>query len=241
MHVIIRLGNGDYYVSAVFGVYNAAKNKASDTGHSLYYIVFDQNKQKLVKKYLYDQKALKGKGHLLHLMVLDLNYTREHWNLDEDGYGCVEFLNKDDIEKYLSGQALPDDILSQCRAIDDSFEYQEWNEIKTAEDVEQLDAVSWGFHDASIDRIEQRTDGSLYVLFNGLWGCDIEVVFKDEVSYCTESRNPETSDPYWFGSTILFDGEFKILIDDEDLTLEDISDGYCWFKAKKMSYHVIPH
>ena len=34
--------------------------------------------------------------------------------------------------------------------------------------------------------------------------------------------------------------EYKILMDEENLTPADISEGYRWFKAKKMRYRVIP-
>jgi len=30
------------------------------------------------------------------------------------------------------------------------------------------------------------------------------------------------------------------LIDEEDMDINDISDGYCWFKAKSVRYHLIP-
>lgn len=240
MHAIIRMGNGEYYISAVFGVYKDTNCKESLVGYTVYYIVFDQKKEKLVRKYLYDQKALKGKGHLLHLMVLDLDYTRERWNLDEDGYGCVEFLNRKEIENYLAGETLPDTVLTRCRELDAAYEYREWNNIETEDDIAQLLNVTGWFHDAEIAKLEQRDDGSLFICFEGIWGCHLEMIFEDDVSFCKEYDNMDIYEPYWLGATLLIDGEYKILLDEEDLTPEDISKGYRWFKAKKIRYRVIP-
>ena len=30
------------------------------------------------------------------------------------------------------------------------------------------------------------------------------------------------------------------LVDEEELSVEQISEGYCWFKARHMKYHIIP-
>ena len=73
-----------------------------------------------------------------------------------------------------------------------------------------------------------------------MWGCDIEVWFSGEVSYDTSSRNPEEFDPYWGDSTVFFHDGFVYLIDDEYATVENAKDGWCWFKARHMKYHVIP-
>ena len=46
MHAIIRKGNGEYYISAVFGYYSDRKNKDY---YGTYYVVFDEKKEKLIK------------------------------------------------------------------------------------------------------------------------------------------------------------------------------------------------
>lgn len=35
-------------------------------------------------------------------------------------------------------------------------------------------------------------------------------------------------------------GEYKRMLDDLGLAVEDFSNGYCWLKAKRMLYSVIP-
>jgi hypothetical protein len=83
-------------------------------------------------------------------------------------------------------------------------------------------------------------DGTLYVKFDGIWGCLIEIWFWGDVEYDVEIRNPKYWDPSWFGATILLQNGFVYLIDESDMKLEDIGDDYCWFKARHMKYHVIP-
>ena len=99
--------------------------------------------------------------------------------------------------------------------------------------------VSGGMHDAFIETVNQD-ENSLYVLFDGCWGLKIEMWFSGDVSYSTSSRNPEEFDPYWFGATFKKENEYLYLIDEEDMDINEISDEYCWFKAKSVRYHLIP-
>ncbi|MBQ8276695.1 MAG: hypothetical protein IJZ02_08765 [Clostridia bacterium] len=87
---------------------------------------------------------------------------------------------------------------------------------------------------------KKERENSLYLLFDGTWGCKIEVWFEGDITYDTSSRDPEKFDPYWFGSTVKIDNGFIYLIDDEDVSVSDINLSYCWFKARSMKYRVIP-
>ena len=68
-----------------------------------------------------------------------------------------------------------------------------------------------------------------------------EVWFEGDISYDTSSRDPEKFDPYWMGSTVSIENGFVYLIDDEDVSVNDINSSYCWFKARTMKYRVIPN
>lgn len=97
-----------------------------------------------------------------------------------------------------------------------------------------------GFHDAYIEECKQLDDGSLYVRFDGTWGCKVEVWFWGAVEYDISSRDPEQCDPYWFASTIIIQDGFVYFIDEDNMTVDRISEGYCWFKARHMKYRIIP-
>ncbi len=56
----------------------------------------------------------------------------------------------------------------------------------------------------------------------------------------TSSRDPEIENPYWYGSTVLIENGFIYFIDDEDMTVDEINESYCYFKARHMKYHIIP-
>lgn len=96
------------------------------------------------------------------------------------------------------------------------------------------------FHDACIEEQKISDGGELYLRFTGIWGCQVEIWFWDDLEYCTDSRNPEYWDPYWSCSTLLlFDGYVYFV--DEELEVNEITDEYCWFKARHMKYHIIPN
>ena len=78
------------------------------------------------------------------------------------------------------------------------------------------------------------------IRFDGTWGCEIEIWFWDDLEYDSSSRAPQYSDPYWFDCTLLLQDGFVYLIDEENVTVDMIKKGYCYFKARHMKYHVIP-
>lgn len=74
------------------------------------------------------------------------------------------------------------------------------------------------FHDARIAKEELQDDGTLYLRFDGIWGCEIEVWFWGDLDYDISSRDPETCDPYWFGLTVILQDGFVYFVDDDDMS-----------------------
>ena len=233
MHAIICQGNGKYYVSAVFGHYRDTRSfrKFNDS----YWIVWDEDKKRLIRWSAYVPHT---RYLIKQILIIDAN--RDDWHMDEDGVGCVDFLSREMLDSFLDDKHQPEDILDRCREADAGFTYTEIREIRTEKDIEDLGWATGGFHDARIIKEELHDDGTLYLRFDGTWGCEIEVWFNGDLEYDTSSRDPEYYDPYWFGATILLQDGFVYLIDDGDMTPEDITEGYCYFKARSMRYRIIP-
>ncbi len=240
MHAIIRQDDGKYYVSAVFGYYRDVTatedyKRYIESIHKPYWIVWDSEKKRLIRwlsmvpdtKYIIPQ-------------ILIVDSERNNWNLDEDGVGCVDFLSRELLDSFLDDEIQPEEILSRCRAMDAGYVYNEITEVKNQQDIEDLDWVSGGFHDARIAKEKLQDDGTLYLRFDGTWGCEIEVWFSGDLEYDTSSRDPEECDPYWYGSTVILHNGFVYFVDEEDMTVDKITPGYCYFKARHMKYKVIP-
>ena len=172
--------------------------------------------------------------------VLIIDSDKSGWIINEqDGTGGVEFLPRELADKIILDGIVPDDIMQQCKKIEESFTYEEYREIKTQKDIEDFDWVTGNFHDACIDEQKILDGGELYLRFTGIWGCEVEIWFWDDLEYCTESRNPEYGDPYWSCSTLRLYNGYVYFVDDE-IEVNEITDGYCWFKARHMKYHIIP-
>ena len=50
----------------------------------------------------------------------------------------------------------------------------------------------------------------------------------------------DSDDPYWYGSAMIHQNGYFYFVDDDNMKVEDICEGYCWFKAKRVGYRVIP-
>ena len=226
MHAIVREGSKEYYISPVFGYLG---------GNYQHYYVWNKDRSRIFKLSAYETQA----GFLTRgIIIVDSDQT--DWTMDENGIGCVSFLTLDLLEDMVCMNDQPEDILKKCRDMDAEYEYEERPQIRTDRDVENLMWAAGCFHDAFIEKEEIQEDGKLYVLFDGVWGCRIEMWFWGDLEYDTSSRNPDEYDPYWFDSTILLEGGFVYFGDDEGMTLDDFKKGYCYFKSRNVQYHVIP-
>lgn len=240
MHAIIRQGKGKYYVSAVFGYYRDITatdeyEKYLQDIHNPYWIVWDAEKKHLIKWLAYVPNT---KYIIPQILIIDTEQS--NWRKDKDGVGCVDFLNRDQLDSFLGKDDQPQEILDRCRAMDEGYVYEEITEVRTEADIANLYWASGGFHDAFIKKEALMDDGTLYLRFGGTWGCEIEVWFSGDLEYDSSSRNSDEYDKYWFGATVFLQDGFVYLIDDEDMTVDEIGPGYCFFKARHMKYRIIP-
>lgn len=241
MHAIVCQGNGKYYISAVFGYYRditaTEEYKRYLEGiHKPYWIVWDAEKKRLIR---WHAMVPNTKYIIPQLLVVDADQS--NWSIDDEGVGSVDFLNRELLDSFLDSEEQPEDILEKCRSMDAGYVYDEMQAIKTEEDIETLSWTSGGFHDARIAKEELQDDGTLYLRFDGTWGCEIEVWFWGDLDYDISSRDSETCDPYWFGSTVILQDGFVYFVDDDDMTVDKITSGYCYFKARHMKYRIIPN
>ena len=240
MLAIIRKGNGEYYTSLVFGYYSSVSSdddeyqRYLDSIYNRFYIVLDESKTKLIKQVVYD----KNNKYLIPL-VLVVDHSTDDWIIDKNENGCVNYLDHSTLLASVEENNISDEVISRCISEDSKVKYQEYHTVETQKDLEDLDWASGNFHDAYIKEFREEND-SLYILFDGTWGCQIELWFEGNVSYSTESRDPEKYDPYWSDSTLIMNSGYFILVDGEDTTEDQIGEGYCWFKGNKLKYHIIP-
>lgn len=240
MHVIVRQGNGKYYVSTVFGYYNDIKSdddyqRYLESIHTPYYVVWDEEKKRLIKWF-----AMQPNTRYLIPQILVVDSDRSDWIMDEEGIGGVAFLPRKLADEYIEKGTIPEDIYEKCLEAGHGYSYNAYPEIITDKDIEDLDWLSRGFHDAFIKEERMQDDGKLYLMFEGLWGCSIEIWFWGDLEYDTSSRNPEEYDPYWYSSTVIRQDGFIYFVDEDAMTVDKITNEYCWFKARHMQYHVIP-
>ena len=239
MHAIIQLGDGNFYVSAVFGYY--ADITATDRyererqANNPYFIVFNKEKTRLIRWSHY----VKNTEYIIPQLLI-VNADENKWK--DFGVRCkfVDFLDRKLIDSFIDNEDQPEDILEKCRVLDAEYIYEEYKEIKTETDIENLLYTVGGFHDAFIAKEELKEDGTLYLLMDGTWGCKIEIWFWGDLEYSTSSRNPDETDLYWYGSTLILQDGFVYFIDETDMTVDEIGPGYCYFKARHMKYKIIP-
>lgn len=231
MYAIIREGNGNFYTSMVFGYY---KTPSDSDYENRYWIVLNKEKTTLIK-----QPVFQPNTKYLLPMVLVTDADESNWNKVNECEESVDFLPTKELISLIDMNTVPGELTQKCIDMDKEYQFEAVRTVTTSNDIRDLDWVSGGFHDAYISEIREKDD-KLYILFDGIWGCKIEVWFSENTAYDISSRDPEKNDPYWFGSTVIIQDEFVYLIDKENVTVEDINPNLCWFKGKNMKYRVLP-
>lgn len=108
--------------------------------------------------------------------ILIIECSQDDWILDEDGIGGVDFLPRELADQIIDSGEIPSEIFEKCKAVGKEYTYEPVQEIVTEKDIQNLEWVSGDFHDAYIEECKLLDDGSLYVLFDGIWGCKIEIM-----------------------------------------------------------------
>ena len=250
MHVIVRQGDGKYYVSAVFGIYrgtnpdNNEEDDFFDTDKSAYYIILNEEKTALIRRYYSDYSINFGVKTLL-----EIEGSQEGWILDKRELGGVDFLPKALALKITDEGVTPSDILERCLEIDRSFCYEELREIRSEADVNSLASATDSLYEAKLKAFVALKDDSYYALFDGCWGCDIEMWFEGNVNFNLKSGISQPNSKWWGvklgihnGMIFASDGfgdENDIF--DEDPLMDDYrKSSYRWIMAERVRYRIIP-
>ena len=143
MKVIVRLGNGKYYLSKVFGIF---KNNFMGSKAKYYYIIFDENMKTLIPKFEYKQNT----DYIIPEILIYDNDTSD-MKINENHCGQVNFLSDDEMKNILDGK-VNDTILEKCMKYVDNNKI-DYIEIKNDKDIQNFMLVSGYLHDGYIKKI----------------------------------------------------------------------------------------
>lgn len=233
MHAIIRLGQGNYYTSAVFGRY---RDENGD-----YFIVYDQSKTKLIKIHRINPNLL---DRSLASRIIIFDDSDIGWKFEmgtNRRYGGLAFLPKNEaLSLVRAGKmpGLPSTISTECQLADNAAVLPKWFSVSSDREVERLKIISDGFKDAFVSECQKHTKtGDIRVLFEGLAGYKLELIFSGN-AYC-HLHDPEQDQPWWFDSKIALHNGYVYLIDSAEA---NISQFFNWstdcFRAQKLLYRI---
>lgn len=240
MHAIVNQPGGKQYISAVFAYYKDVTatddyQRYIESIHNTYYVVWNENHTTLIKwlvmvpntKYIIPQ-------------ILIVDSDQSDWIVNNDGEGCVNFLTRDIIDSVTESGEMPETVYKKCNSAYSDFLYNETPEIKDSQDIVNLMWATGCFHDARIVEKELDDSGTLHLHFDETWGCEVDVWLWGDLEYSTLSKDSNEFDPYWYGSSVFIQDGFVYFVDEDGMTVEEISSEYCYFKARHMKYKIIP-
>ena len=235
MYAIIREGKGSYYTSAVFAYYDETDYsdylKQLDSAYKKYVAVFNREKTVILKLPINPIK-----NRLIDTQVIITDTDNVDWDiLDGHGNGTVAFSSREEIENLLNTENTD----NRFTEYDKSYPYNAVRSIETEKDIEDFYCASGRLHDANLAEMNYFNN-SLCVLFKNVWGCSIEMQFKNVIEFNAPSLEPY-EDNSWFSSTIFIGNGEITLVNEQLLTPEKIRDFNTYFKAKEVKYRIIPN
>lgn len=146
-----------------------------------------------------------------------------------------------DIEK---GKEADKKYINLAKRINNALDADEWREVKTQQDADELLSVAGGFHDSylvGMDYVASDTDPrflaklrlnfSLYNNFNLALELDTDIKIRYDF---------DTNLNYVYTSCIVFDKNYIYWICDEDeCTADDIDDKTLYFGAKRLRWKIV--
>lgn len=236
MHAIIRLGNGKFYTSAVFGRY---KGEGDNYGTDIF-VVYNQSKDRLIAV---PQVTIDANNTIrTNLLIFDTHDISWKFSYGKRRYGFVSFLNREKAFEIIRAGRFPSgtDIEARCKKEDQSLVFKKWQKIRTSADIKNLMEATGGFHDGYVTECKKdKQTSDIFVHFSGLWGTDLEMVFQGEAE--CHLHDPEESEPWWFDCKLQkFQGKYYLF----DSSEASVTDFEKWntdcFRAKEAFYHIIP-
>jgi len=240
MHAIIRLENGRYYTSAVFGrFYDESSSENTDL-----LVVFNQAKDSLIalpelqftEDGFISRKVIIYDTHDNSWRYSNIRGTTRH-------YGCVAYLNREkcfDLVRMAQKGIKNTGIPEQCYKDDQATPLKKWTQVRTDYDIKNLLSISNNFQDAYVAECQRdKKNGNIRVLFKACWGTDVELVFQKEAS--CHLHNPEEYEPWWYDCKLMRYRNKYYLFDSSNADAKDIdtwdSDYFC---AKELYFHILP-
>lgn len=229
MYAVVGDVPGLIYTSVVFGRYKEIVNGKE----KIYYIVLNSSKSKLIKKYEFEREC-EGIYSYVHEMEWDIS----DWHLIDDKYGQIDFFDSN-LPELVIKDMVPEELFEKCLEVNENYDYKKWKEIRTDEDIYELDEFCCNFHDACLANIaiESYSD-SITATICGIGDFTVEICFHD-FACCNTGKTCPTD--YWFSSSMYFKDGYICFINEEDCEITPENDCYTWFRGKKAKYRILPN
>ena len=204
--------------------------------HNQFYLVLNSSKTALVKKYLFP-----AGNKYLDPKVLVTDTDDSGWisqSRKDDRRACISFLANLSVDT--EEITVPDALLQRCIDLDRAYTFHAYPEITDEKSIDDLMEVAGNFHDGRIQRWEQNGD-AIYVLFDALWGCKLELWFEGDVRCDTSIFEQENIVPWWANATLLKTDGYYYLVEGDCDDVSQLTSDFCWFRGRTLRYHVIPN
>ncbi|MDE6401449.1 MAG: hypothetical protein K2L54_02430 [Clostridiales bacterium] len=132
------------------------------------------------------------------------------------------------------GKSVAEEYILRAVALNKTIISNEWTDVVTDSDAENLLAAALNFHDSTIKSISCAKD-KITVVFENCWDSTVVLEFEGDIAmrYIDNDLNPI------FDSQIIFDDGYVFWVDDRIKSIADIKDDYIVFRGRNLRWKQI--
>ncbi len=190
-------------------------------------IVFDSSENRYKHVNMYNTKP-----HIVRKVFI-IDTARDGWTSptkDTEGYDWL--VNDPTLIKSIKrGNTVSEEYLSRAIELNKTIVVNEWTEVKTEDDVENLMTAALDFHDSYIKRIEYNTD-KMTVIFENCWNSTVTLEFEGDIAlrYIDNEYNPV------YESSVIFNENYVYWVDEFIKSVADIKDEHIVLRGRALRW-----
>lgn len=243
MYAIVRQKDGSHYTSVVFGYFwyvttqdDYERYLASNQRY--FYIVLNREKTGLIA-----QLEFEPENEYPDPLIIVTDHSQDDWITDDNGYGCgcVNFFDPKSLLRDVREGKVSSADTKKCIVKDREYVYSEYVCVDSQLGLDDLYRAAGEFSDSYLKEVKKLSEGEVYVLFEGFWGCSVEMWFKGEADYKINPKIIGMRTAYWDESTLDFFDGIYYLSDYPSASPNEHYENETWFKGKELKYRIIPN
>ncbi len=172
------------------------------------------------------------------VFIIDTEIDSQSWIENKKINGYKWFIAVDNVLKRIKKhKEIEQDILDKLHELQSKTNVNDIHMINSKQDIDNLFAFAFGFHDAYVKKINKNNRG-YQILFDTTWGCEIEFTLEGDSNIQIETDHGTQGEI--LSANMFIENRYVYWVDSSHITSsEEIEPGFAYFRAQNVIWKFI--